>query len=250
MPCENGCARYRSGSLQARSLRTCVTVRVVNVLDVEGRRAPDATGSGFAPLSRRGVAAPDSDKVSVLPGIEPDGLNALRLVRAGSVDYWHGEGTETVQPRSVTREPEGAPGSAVLNSRGLVFEPGEGWRWAPLGAAAGAEQLDGAVLELDHGADFGPYRKSMGEHCGCACSPAHRRCSMPTGSGRCRPAISPAPRKRRPEAATCSTTATRPPAFFCCGQPDSRQPPATPRPGDGCRAPLPALLRSDCGRDR
>lgn len=37
-------------------------------------------------------AYPDSDRLSVFPGIEADPLNALRLVRAASVDYWHGEG--------------------------------------------------------------------------------------------------------------------------------------------------------------
>jgi hypothetical protein len=47
MPCENGCARYRSGCLQARSLRTCVTVRVVNVLDVEMEEGPGRDGFWF-----------------------------------------------------------------------------------------------------------------------------------------------------------------------------------------------------------
>lgn len=41
---------------------------------------------------------PDSDKVSVFPGIETGPLNALRLPRAGSVDYWHGEGNDPVPP--------------------------------------------------------------------------------------------------------------------------------------------------------
>jgi uncharacterized cupin superfamily protein len=105
---------------------------------------------------------PDSDKVSVFPGIEADRLNALRLVRAGSVDYWHGEGSDPVPPASVTREPEGVPGPPTVNIRDLTFEPGEGWRWGPLGGAVGAERLDGAVLELDPGADFGPYRYEYG----------------------------------------------------------------------------------------
>ncbi len=105
---------------------------------------------------------PDSDKVSVFPGIEADRLNALRLVRAGSVDYWHGEGSGPIPPASVTREPEGAPGRPTLNARGLTFESAEGWRWASLGVAAGGERLDGAVLELDPGANFGPYRYEYG----------------------------------------------------------------------------------------
>jgi uncharacterized cupin superfamily protein len=105
---------------------------------------------------------PDSDKVSVFPGIEVDQLNALRLVRAGSVDYWYGEGHGPVPPVSVTREPEGAPGRPTLNARDVTFEPAEGWRWASLGGAAGAERLDAAILELDPGADFGPYRYEYG----------------------------------------------------------------------------------------
>lgn len=105
---------------------------------------------------------PDSDKISVFPGIEADGLNALRLVRAGSIDYWHGEGDGPVPPASVTREPEGAPGLPIVHARDLTFEPGEGWRWAPLGGAAGGQRLDAAVLEVNPGADFGPYRYEYG----------------------------------------------------------------------------------------
>ena len=105
---------------------------------------------------------PDSDKVSVFPAIEPDGLNALRLVRAGSVDYWYGEGNGPVPPAPVTREPEGAPRPPSLNARDVTCEPVEAWRWASLGGAAGAEGLDGAVLELDPGVDFGPYRYEYG----------------------------------------------------------------------------------------
>jgi uncharacterized cupin superfamily protein len=105
---------------------------------------------------------PDSDKVSVFPGIEADGLNALRLVRAGSVDYWYGEGNGPVAPARVTREPDRAPGQPALNIRDLTFEASEGWRRASLGGAAGGERLDGAVLELDPGADFGPYRYEYG----------------------------------------------------------------------------------------
>jgi hypothetical protein len=104
---------------------------------------------------------PDSDKVSVFPGIEADHLNALRLVRGGSVDYWHGEGSGPVWPAAVTREPEGVPGPRV-STRDLSFEPGEGWRWASLGDGVGAERLDGPGLELDPGADFGRYRYEYG----------------------------------------------------------------------------------------
>jgi len=80
---------------------------------------------------------PDSDKVSVCPGIEPGGLNALRLVRAGSVDYWHGEGNGPVAPASVTREPKAVPRPLTINIGDLTFEPGDGWRWAPLGDPGG-----------------------------------------------------------------------------------------------------------------
>jgi len=105
---------------------------------------------------------PDSDKVSVFPGIEADGLNALRLVRAGSVDYWYGEGNGPVTPALVTREPEAVPGPLVVNVRDLSFESGEGSRWAALGDTVGGQRLGGAVLELDPGADFGPYRYEYG----------------------------------------------------------------------------------------
>lgn len=105
---------------------------------------------------------PDSDKISVFPGIERDGLNALRLVRDGSVDYWHGEGDGPVAPASVTREPDGAPGPPIVDTRDLAFEPDEGWRWAPLGEAAGGQRLDAALLEVNAGADFGPYRYEYG----------------------------------------------------------------------------------------
>jgi uncharacterized cupin superfamily protein len=107
---------------------------------------------------------PDSDKVSVFPGVEADGLNALRLARAGSVDYWYGEGNGPVPPAPVTREPEGAPGQPILNARDVTcepLEPTEGWRWASLGAAGG-ERLDGAVLELDPAVDYGPYHYEHG----------------------------------------------------------------------------------------
>lgn len=68
----------------------------------------------------------------------------------------------SVPPAAVRREPEGVPRPPRLNARDLTFEPGDGWRWASLGDAAGAERLDGAFLELDPGADFGPYRYDYG----------------------------------------------------------------------------------------
>lgn len=105
---------------------------------------------------------PDSDKISVLPGIETGPLNALRLIRAGSVDYWYGEGEDPVPAASVTREPEGVPGPPVVNVRDVMPAPEDGWRWASLGRAAGGAQLDSAILELDPGAEFGPYRYDYG----------------------------------------------------------------------------------------
>lgn len=139
---------------------------------------------------------PDSDKVSVFPGIEPEGINALRLVRAEAVDYWHGEGLGPVPPVAVRREPEGVASPPTVNAEDLVFEEGEGWRWAPLGDAVGAQRLDGAILELDPGADFGPYRYDYGretwllairgtptlQHAGgeCALSPGDLAC-LPEG---------------------------------------------------------------------
>jgi uncharacterized cupin superfamily protein len=105
---------------------------------------------------------PDSDKVSVFPGIEGDALNALRLLRAGSVDYWHGEGTGPVPPTSVQREPEGVLGPPTANVLAADLEPRERWRWTALGAVVRAQLLDGAILELDPGTDFGPYRYDYG----------------------------------------------------------------------------------------
>jgi uncharacterized cupin superfamily protein len=105
---------------------------------------------------------PDSDKVSVFPGIEANRLNAVRLPRSGSVDYWHGEGSGPVAADSVTREPDGEPGQPILNARELTCEPAEGWRWASVGAPAGGERFDAAVLELDPGTDFGPYHYEYG----------------------------------------------------------------------------------------
>ena len=105
---------------------------------------------------------PDSDKVSVAPAIEADGLNALRLVRAGSVDYWYAEGNGPVATAPVTREPEGAPRPPSHNVWDLALEPAEGWRWASLRGAAGADGLDGAVLELAPGREFGPYHYEYG----------------------------------------------------------------------------------------
>jgi uncharacterized cupin superfamily protein len=100
---------------------------------------------------------PDSDKVSVYPGIEAGGLNAVRLARAASVDYWHGEGSGPVAPAPVTREPEGVPSPPTINVQDLRFTVDDGRRWGPLGGPVGAEQLDGAVLELDPGTDHGSY---------------------------------------------------------------------------------------------
>lgn len=105
---------------------------------------------------------PDSDKVSLSPGIEAGDLNALRLLRAGSVDYWHGEGHGPLAATSVARESEDVLGPPVVNVRDLAFEQGEGWRWGALGEAIGAQCLDGAVLELAPQADFGPYRYEYG----------------------------------------------------------------------------------------
>jgi hypothetical protein len=79
---------------------------------------------------------PDSDKVSVFPGIEADQLNALRLVRAGSVDYWHGEGKGPVPPASVTREPEDAPGRPTLRS-GLDVRASRGLAMGVTGRRSG-----------------------------------------------------------------------------------------------------------------
>ena len=96
------------------------------------------------------------------PGNRDSGLNALRLVRAGSVDYWHGEGSGPVCPASVTREPGGVPGPPTVNARNLRSDYDAGCQWTPLGDALGGEQLDGAILELEPTADFGPYRYDYG----------------------------------------------------------------------------------------
>jgi uncharacterized cupin superfamily protein len=105
---------------------------------------------------------PDSDKVSVAPGIEPNDLNALLLPRAGSVDYWHGEGSGPVRPATVTRESEGVPRPPVVNVQSLNSESAAGCMWIGLGEALQGEQLDAAILGLEPTAEFGPYRYDYG----------------------------------------------------------------------------------------
>ncbi len=105
---------------------------------------------------------PDSDKVSVAPGIEPNDLNELRLLRTGSVDYWHGEGSGPVDPATVTREPAGVPRSRIVNAQKLNSKGDAGFSWTPLGDALGGEQLDAAIVGLEPTTDFGPYRYDYG----------------------------------------------------------------------------------------
>jgi uncharacterized cupin superfamily protein len=108
---------------------------------------------------------PDEEWLYVLAGapVLRDG-GGWHVLQTGDIVCfpWHGEGDGPVPPASVTREPEGATGSPIVHARDLTFEPGAGWRWAPLGAAAGGQRLDAAVLEVTSGADFGPYRYEYG----------------------------------------------------------------------------------------
>ena len=104
---------------------------------------------------------PDSDKVSVSPGIEPGDINAMLLGRSGAVDYWHGEGDGAVPPAPVTREPDDVPETVTLNAFTLDGEPADG-QVAALGERLGADRLDAAVLTLAPGTDSGPYHYEYG----------------------------------------------------------------------------------------
>jgi uncharacterized cupin superfamily protein len=114
---------------------------------------------------------PDSDKVSVSPGLhESTELNALRLPRSGTVDYWHGEGSANPSAlQSVEREPTDTPSLPLINTLRLpVSDPGtdaaaaSGSRTATLGQALGGVVLNATVIELDPGAGSAPYHYEHG----------------------------------------------------------------------------------------
>ena len=114
---------------------------------------------------------PDSDKISVSPGAaEVSELNALRLPRAGAVDYWYGEGSEAPSdPVDVVREPAVAPSPPVVNAlavpvgvRSSDVPAGLRPRSAMLAPALGAELLSATVLELDPGGGSAPYHYEYG----------------------------------------------------------------------------------------
>jgi uncharacterized cupin superfamily protein len=114
---------------------------------------------------------PDSDKISVSPGAAEVGeLNALRLPRAGAVDYWYGEGSEAPSdPVEVVREPAVVPSPPVVNALAVaVGTPsddvavGVRSRSAILAEALGAELLSATVLELDPGEGSAPYHFEYG----------------------------------------------------------------------------------------
>lgn len=113
---------------------------------------------------------PDSDKISVWPGAaEVAELNALRLPRAGAVDYWWGEVSEGLwDPVEVVREPA-APSPPVVNALAEpVYVPdndapaGFRCRVATLGPVLDAELLGATVLELDPGEGSAPYHYEYG----------------------------------------------------------------------------------------
>jgi uncharacterized cupin superfamily protein len=96
---------------------------------------------------------PDSDKVSLHPGVRSERLNALLVPRAAAVDYWHGEGSGEVPPApSVTREPQAATPLPTRNVHDAMDDVGGRQRWTDLGEALGGTRLDGALLELEPGA--------------------------------------------------------------------------------------------------
>ncbi len=104
---------------------------------------------------------PDSDKISVFPGIEGSELNTLLFVRSAAVDYWHAEGQGQVPPSRVVREPSAAPPPAVSLDE-VALEDGDGWRFGTTDAVLGRGGLAAAVLELDPSADFARYRYDHG----------------------------------------------------------------------------------------
>ena len=100
---------------------------------------------------------PDSDKVAVAVG---DG-HALVLPRGASVDYWHGEGTESSpDPVRVPREPAAGPSRPVVNT--LTVAVGAGSGGVALGATLGAGRLEATVLELDPGEAADGYSYAYG----------------------------------------------------------------------------------------
>jgi uncharacterized cupin superfamily protein len=100
---------------------------------------------------------PDSDKVAVAV----DERIALVLPRGASIDYWHGEGTESpTDPVEVLREPAAAPSRPVVNALTVALAAGSGG--AALGATLGAGRLEAAVLELDPGEAAGDYSYAYG----------------------------------------------------------------------------------------
>ncbi len=105
---------------------------------------------------------PDSDKVSISPGIESDRLNSLLLPRSGAVGYWHGEGSGPDGPVAVTREPDGVDAVTVVNVDALPLEAKGAARRTALTEPEVTSRLDGAFVELDDGGDCGPYRYDVG----------------------------------------------------------------------------------------
>jgi len=95
---------------------------------------------------------PDSDKVAVAV----DERNVLVLPRGASVDYWHGEGTETLtDPVEVQREPA-APSRPVVNALTVALAAGSS------GATLGAARLEATVLELGPGEAASDYSFAYG----------------------------------------------------------------------------------------
>ena len=99
---------------------------------------------------------PDSDKVAVAVGEQ----DVLVLPRGASVDYWHGEGTESpTDPVQAPRE-SAAPSRPVVNALTLALVARSGG--AKLGAKLGAGRLEATVLELDPGEAAGDYSYAYG----------------------------------------------------------------------------------------
>ena len=113
---------------------------------------------------------PDSDKISVSPGaLEVSRLNRLRLPRAGAVDYWYGEGSETPSARVEVEHEPVAPSLAVVNALALPVEgapadapAGMRSRAATLEPVLGSTWLAATVLELDPGEGSAPYHYEHG----------------------------------------------------------------------------------------
>jgi uncharacterized cupin superfamily protein len=110
------------------------------------------------------VVYPDSDKVSVSPGLrERNELNALRLPRSSALDYWHGEGTAgSPDPPPIEREPTDTPSLPVTNVLSISVGAPATSRPRTTKLELGSTGLTATVIELEPGEASGPYHYEHG----------------------------------------------------------------------------------------